>query len=237
MSATNKSSNLEIFAGVDIAHLVEAELPSVLSLVSSSSWSRVTNKNDITVSKQTVNGRTAFLTRSVLPFAFSDVVRAVVDPKEHKFYDSAILSYDVIQTLSDSESYKADIVRLVSAPAARGMIAAREFVDARIIVPIQDGIAIMQKSIDCGPVQENNEVIVRGWTFPSGTIIYRRKDGTTEVVELVNTDLRGNIPVWLINKTMPTVRCSLHTKLFEYLSNASGSSSSTSSSEGEGDSE
>ncbi|KAH3758610.1 hypothetical protein Pelo_9521 [Pelomyxa schiedti] len=243
MSITNKGDNLEIFAGIDVQQLLETELPSVLTLVSSSSWSKVTHKNDVTVSKQTVDGRTAFLTSSILPFAYEDVLRAVVDTQEHKFYDNAILSYDVVQVICEDESCKADIVRLVSAPAARGMISAREFIDVRLMVPIEDGLAVMQRSIECGPVQDSDEITVRGWTFPSGSIIRRRADGTTEIDELVNTDLRGNIPVWLINKTLPSVRCSLHGKLFDYLAGNSasassgGSSSGNSSSEGEAESE
>lgn len=77
------------------------------------------------------------------------------------------------------------------------MIAAREFMDVRVVVPVTDGLLVCQESVECTYSPDEackNEAIpqnlVRGWTYPSGSLVRQVGPNQTEIVELVCTTLR-----------------------------------------------
>eukprot|EP01105_Mastigella_eilhardi_P008940 TRINITY_DN2141_c0_g2_i3.p5 TRINITY_DN2141_c0_g2~~TRINITY_DN2141_c0_g2_i3.p5 ORF type:complete len:131 (-),score=38.56 TRINITY_DN2141_c0_g2_i3:71-463(-) len=88
------------------------------------------------------------------------------------------------------------------------------------MVVLEDGYAILQHSIACDYGAKNK--LLRAWSYPSGSIIQKASHSTpehpvTKLTELVSVDLKGNIPMWACNKTIPAFRVVAHDAMKKFL--------------------
>ncbi|UMM23558.1 hypothetical protein L5515_004221 [Caenorhabditis briggsae] len=85
-----------------------------------------------------------------------------------------------------------DLYYSVSAPAMRGYISSRDFLDLRYFVSVESNLC----------PNNGNPKIVRGHNFPSMIRTLKGEDGVTMFEWLMKTDLKGGLPKRLVNSGM-----------------------------------
>eukprot|EP01105_Mastigella_eilhardi_P008939 TRINITY_DN2141_c0_g2_i2.p1 TRINITY_DN2141_c0_g2~~TRINITY_DN2141_c0_g2_i2.p1 ORF type:complete len:255 (-),score=73.08 TRINITY_DN2141_c0_g2_i2:71-835(-) len=204
----------------DYEGMLTNELPQFIDTINNANWAKCTKKHGTRVHRADIGGWTAFRTKSRLNFDVDAVFHAAYDADQHLQFDSAMTEYERLCTLHEEDTWRVDLVRTVSAPALRGIIVARELIDVRLMVVLEDGYAILQHSIACDYGAKNK--LLRAWSYPSGSIIQKASHSTpehpvTKLTELVSVDLKGNIPMWACNKTIPAFRVVAHDAMKKFL--------------------
>lgn len=115
---------IKVQTEIDEKHLLEELAPNVLEfMVGAGSWATYTTgqgcSGPIVVEKMTRDdGLVMFRVRSIVPYSFARVVKAVYDNEERNQYDHAVLLMEPVKQIRNENDYKIDIIRTISAPAA-----------------------------------------------------------------------------------------------------------------------
>ncbi|KRY88117.1 StAR-related lipid transfer protein 3 [Trichinella pseudospiralis] len=108
-----------------------------------------------------------------------------------------VLKYKVICKLNDN----VDITYSLSAPSLRGYIASREFVDVRTVELDDDCITIGSISVPYGTVADGTSHI-RGESGPNVAFLTAIDENSTLFEWFFNTDLKGNLPRSLVQRSL-----------------------------------
>ncbi|KRX79612.1 StAR-related lipid transfer protein 3 [Trichinella sp. T6] len=123
-----------------------------------------------------------------------------------------VLEYKVICKLSDN----VDITYSLSAPSLRGYIASREFVDVRTVELDDDYITIGSISVPYGTVADGTSHI-RGESGPNVAFLTAIDENSTLFEWFFNTNLKGNLPRSLVQRSLVSFMVNFIKNLENYL--------------------
>ncbi|KRZ18826.1 StAR-related lipid transfer protein 3 [Trichinella zimbabwensis] len=123
-----------------------------------------------------------------------------------------VLKYKVICKLSEN----VDITYSLSAPSLRGYIASREFVDVRTVELDDDCITIGSISVPYGTVADGISHI-RGESGPNVAFLTAIDENSTLFEWFFNTNLKGNLPRSLVQRSLVSFMVNFIKNLDNYL--------------------
>ncbi|XP_033097014.1 stAR-related lipid transfer protein 5-like isoform X2 [Anneissia japonica] len=115
-------------------------------------------------------------------------------------WDKSVKESSIVENINEDLL----VSRTATHSAAMGLISSREFCDLILIKKYAGGIlSTNSKSIshsDCPP----RDGCVRGFNHPGGTFCIPQSDGSTKVVNIVQTELGGMLPTSLVESAVPS---------------------------------
>ncbi|CAD5122578.1 DgyrCDS10991 [Dimorphilus gyrociliatus] len=124
----------------------------------------------------------------------------VVRLEETPGWNSQIIECRTLQSLTTNS----DITYSIAAPGAGGVISSRDFVSARFWKWKEGCILAAATAVNCSKAPVN-KLYVRGENNLVGWLLQPVTDERTKFVWLLNTDLKGYIPKFTVNKALCAV--------------------------------
>ncbi|KAI9356979.1 hypothetical protein DFJ73DRAFT_821692 [Zopfochytrium polystomum] len=187
---------------------LQEELP--IDGVSPEPWSVVSKSPVLTVKNRKVGSIPVlqWIGEGEFQYPAEALYRLLTDTVARSKWDTVFAEYRSLHRLSEST----DITYSQTKPLVGGMISARDYIDLRVCrVDASSGRHIMvwadvEASLVSALGADVPEVdptgkIVRGFNHPGGIVIVPRPDGKSCFVHYtVHSDIKGTMPVWLVNK-------------------------------------
>lgn len=199
-----EASVSELF--VPIPAQVESLSPAISAVISlvneppTDSWETIKSSPDLSIyRKKTGDSPVAIVKATALLSAVSaeDIMQVIWDVHVRATWDTVMKSFQEIEVFSADSSV---ITFFVKPPVP--FVAARDFVQLRTRQKVGNAIIIAYQSVDRPDVPLADRCI-RGNTLISGYRIEQKSPNQCEVAFISQTDIKGLIPVALLNTVAP----------------------------------
>ncbi|XP_071952315.1 stAR-related lipid transfer protein 5-like [Antedon mediterranea] len=190
--------------GVDYATESNAVSEQVWELYKSTDWkeAKVTKEVKVSYKKSTEFDGHAYRAECTIEDSPEKIINFLLPcPKGQRGkWDKSVKESSIIENINEDLL----VSRTATHSAAMGLISSREFCDLILIKKYAgDILSTNSKSIshsDCPP----RDGCVRGFNHPGGTFCIPQSDGSTKVVNIVQTELGGMLPTSLVESAVPS---------------------------------
>ncbi|KAH3758907.1 hypothetical protein Pelo_9289 [Pelomyxa schiedti] len=233
----SKLPALPSWTGEDLCDLCQATIDELISKAQRADiWSVVKSGDGVTVSRADIRPGTeprpsTFKTVALLNAPMNKVLESLWDPVSHQELDNTFKILESIYTIDpcathSGRTWRRDIVHVVTNPAVGGWISSRDYVDCRVMsdVPPLSSYPTCRAAVLCSQAYEGVSLTpaqgsVRAKNYPSGVIFREVDPNTTEITEIVCTDLRGSLPGWAVAAGMSGTRLAFVNSFRAWLKN------------------
>lgn len=122
-------------------------------------------------------------------------------------WDKSVKTWQILKEVNENTM----VLYSTSYSAALGLISPRDYVDLVTVERDSEGTYFTYATGIDYPHPEDPS-LVRGWNYPSGIVCFPVEGdlNKTKMMYVIQTDLKGKIPHYLIDSTLPSVQVSFY---------------------------